>query len=139
MFFFFFQNTAETLQKHISMMSAGGLEDILFYVISTKELPASTFSCFSDSSFWSSEAESFHTHPPRLQAVSVLCYLERQYALWPGHGIWILLVGSSGAQIMCAGRSTWCPWDWNQYAFNLVQVQANKEQKGANLIVLLLF
>lgn len=57
-------------------------------------------------------------HNPHLQAVGVLCYLERQYALWPGHGIWILLVGNSGAQIMCAGRSTWCPWDWNQYAFN---------------------
>lgn len=37
-----------------------GLEDILFYAISTVELPTSSFSCFSDSSFWSSEAESFH-------------------------------------------------------------------------------
>lgn len=35
--------------------------DILYYAISTVELPASSFSCFSDSSFWSSEAESFHT------------------------------------------------------------------------------
>lgn len=43
------------------MMSAGGLEDILFYAISTLELQAAFLSCFSDSSFWSSEAESFHT------------------------------------------------------------------------------
>lgn len=75
-FFFFFQNTAETLQKHISMMSAGGLEDILFNVISTKELPASTFSCFSDSSFWSSEAESFHTHTPHVYKLLVY------YVIW---------------------------------------------------------
>lgn len=44
------------------MMSAGGLGDsFLFYGLSTIELSASSFSCFSDSSFWSSEAESFHT------------------------------------------------------------------------------
>lgn len=42
-------------------MSAGGFEDILVYAISTTALSASSFSCFSDSSFWSSKAESFHT------------------------------------------------------------------------------
>lgn len=44
------------------MMSAGGFGgSVLFYALSTIELSASSFSCFSDSSFLSSEAESFHT------------------------------------------------------------------------------
>lgn len=44
------------------MMSAGDSKDnILLYALSTRELSASSSSCFSDSSFWSCEAESFHT------------------------------------------------------------------------------
>lgn len=42
-------------------MSAGLEDSILFCALSTIELSASSLSCFSDSSFGSSEAESFHT------------------------------------------------------------------------------
>lgn len=122
LFFFFLQNTAETL----------------FSVISPIDVPASSFSCFPDSSFWPSEAESFHT--PHIYKLLV------SYVIWKDNMLsdrdmvfeicwWEVLELRSCVQVGVHGA---LETGTNMLLINY-RFKQTKRKKGANLTVLLLF